>query len=153
MCTQPAILYRFYDIDGLQQKRFGRPFENQLFDGGGGGAGAGGGGGGLTLGMIGAGIAAAIGSNSAAPPSAANDSTYDNVIPLPPQSCPPDDGCKRAQDKLLNNRLLILGMWGHGVLGNMGEYRRLVTAFNQSVEAHNARCPAHPVAPLPLGPS
>jgi RHS repeat-associated protein len=144
---------KFVDASGLQQSRMLRSNEHQLFEGGGGGGGTfGGGGGGLTLGIIGAGVAAAVGSNSVVPPTAANDPAYDNVVPLPPQSCPPDDGCKRAQDKLLNNRLLIGGLWSQGLLGNMGEYRRLAMGFNQSVEAHNARCPAHPVAPLPLGP-
>jgi RHS repeat-associated protein len=114
-----------------------------------------GGGGGLSLGAIGAGIAAAIGLNSVGPvPSApaANDSTYDNVVPLPPPSCPPDDGCKREQDQLLKNRLLISGLWSQGLLGNMGEYRRFVTEFNRKADAHNARCPVHPVARMPLGP-
>ncbi|MET3443161.1 RHS repeat-associated protein [Variovorax paradoxus] len=124
---------------------------------------------GAWAGPIGCGTGAAIGtavvlatilntsgntSNPDAPSTpAVNDSTYDNVIPLPPQSCPPDDGCKREQDQLLRNRLLISGLWSQGLLGNMGEYRRLATGFNQKVEAHNARCPAHPVIPMPLGPS
>jgi RHS repeat-associated protein len=92
-------------------------------------------------------------SSTASAPPAANDPTYDNVRPLPPPNCPPDDGCKREQDQLLKNRLLISALQSQGLLGNTGEYRRLSNEFNQKANAHNARCPSHPVAPMPLGPT
>ena len=84
-------------------------------------------------------------------PKPSNDPTYKNVTPIW-ENCPPDDGCKREQDQLLRNRLLIEGMRQRGLL-DMGEYRRLAEDFNKKVKGHNMRCPNHLVAPLQLGPA
>jgi RHS repeat-associated protein len=84
----------------------------------------------------------------------------DNVIPFPgsrgkPRTddyCPPDDGCKRDQDQLLRDRLLLMGLLNNRLV-DISEYRRRALEFNARVDAHNLRCPNQKVGSVPLGPS
>jgi RHS repeat-associated protein len=83
-----------------------------------------------------------------------------NVIPFPGSRgkastdgyCPPDDGCKRDQDQLLRERLLLMGLLNNRLV-DIGEYRRRALEFNAKVDAHNVRCANHKVGSVPLGPS
>jgi RHS repeat-associated protein len=82
---------------------------------------------------------------------AANDALYNNVADIWKKFCEPDDGCKKAQNALLNKRLLIYGMLLVGNL-DIADYRARVLEFNKEVDAHNGRCPGFQVGSLPLGP-
>ena len=89
----------------------------------------------------------------------------DNIIPFPPMgpqdpddSCG-DNGCKKDQERLLNNRAHMQA-WidrmippGVSVMRHVIEtVQRAVKQMNKSIAEHNARCPANQVPPLVVGP-
>ena len=82
---------------------------------------------------------------------AANDALYNNVVEIWKNFCEPGDECKKAQNALLNKRLLISGMFAVRLL-DIAEYRARALEFNNEVDVHNGRCPGFQVGRLPLGP-
>lgn len=80
-----------------------------------------------------------------------------NVIPFPVKpkvktpTYTPDDFCKLDQQKLISSTAAIYGMLRNGLL-EMGQYREIALQMNETISAHNKRCPNRQVPPLPLGP-